>query len=65
MKTSRSTKTQFLAILRQAEGAVPVAELCQVHALATRRFANGVQNTAGWIIQWSARRRQLKKRTFA
>lgn len=29
MKTSRYTEAQILAILRQAEGGVPVAELCR------------------------------------
>ncbi len=28
MKTSRYTDAQIIAILRQAEGGVPVAELC-------------------------------------
>jgi len=28
MKTSRYSEPQILAILRQAEGGVPVAELC-------------------------------------
>lgn len=31
MKTSRYTEAQIIAILRQAEGAVPVAELCREH----------------------------------
>ena len=29
MKTSRYTEPQILAILRQAEGGMPVAELCR------------------------------------
>jgi putative transposase len=28
MKTDRYTKAQIIAILRQAEGGVPVADLC-------------------------------------
>ena len=32
MKTSRYTEAQILAILRQAEGGMPVAELCRVAA---------------------------------
>lgn len=31
MKTSRFTEQQVLAILRQAEGGVPVSELCREH----------------------------------
>ena len=33
MKTSRYTEAQIIAILRQAEGGVPVAELCREMAL--------------------------------
>ena len=33
MKTSRYTEPQILAILRQAEGGVPVAELCREHGM--------------------------------
>ena len=31
MKTSRYTDAQIITILRQAEGGVPVAELCREH----------------------------------
>ena len=33
MKTSRYTEARILAILRQAEGGVPVAELCREHGM--------------------------------
>ena len=33
MKTSRYTEAQILAILRQGEGGVPVAELCREHGM--------------------------------
>ena len=33
MKTSRYTEPQILAILRQAEGGMPVAELCRAHGM--------------------------------
>ena len=33
MKTSRYTEPQILAILRQADGGVPVAELCREHGM--------------------------------
>ncbi|WP_407638492.1 transposase [Cypionkella psychrotolerans] len=33
MKTSRYTEPQILAILGQAEGGMPVAELCRVHGM--------------------------------
>ncbi len=33
MKTSRYTEAQIIAILRQAEGGMPVAELCRAHGM--------------------------------
>ena len=38
MKTSRYTEAQILSILRQAEGGVPVAELCREHGMSTASF---------------------------
>lgn len=38
MKTSRFTESQILAILRQAEGGVPVPELCREHGMSTASF---------------------------
>ena len=38
MKTSRYTEAQILAILRQAEGGMPVAELCRAHGMSSASF---------------------------
>ena len=38
MKTSRSSDPQILSILRQAEGGIPVAELCRAHGLSNASF---------------------------
>ncbi len=38
MKTSRFNEPQILAILRQAEGGVPVSELCREHGMSTASF---------------------------
>ena len=38
MKTSRFTDSQILAILKQAEGGVPVAELCREHGMSSAAF---------------------------
>ena len=38
MKTSRYTEAQILAILRQAEGGMPVAELCRAHEMSNASF---------------------------
>ena len=38
MKTIRYTEAQIIAILRQAEGGVPVAELCREHGMSNASF---------------------------
>ena len=38
MKQSRYSEPQILAILRQAEGGVPVAELCREHGMSDASF---------------------------
>ena len=38
MKMTRFSEPQILAILRQAEGGVPVAELCREHGMSTASF---------------------------
>ena len=38
MKSSRYTEPQILSILRQAEGGVPVAELCREHVMSNASF---------------------------
>lgn len=38
MKTSRYSEAQILAILRQAEGGVPVADLCRKHGMSNASF---------------------------
>ena len=38
MKTRRYTEPQILAILRQAEGGMPVAELCRAHGMSNASF---------------------------
>ena len=38
MKQSKYSEAQILAILRQAEGGVPVAELCREHGMSDASF---------------------------
>lgn len=60
MKTSRYTESQIteaqiIAILRQAEGGVPVAELCREQGMSDASFTNGGPSMAAWMRRWSAR----------
>ena len=38
MKTSKYTEAQIIGILRQAEGGVPVSELCREHGVSAASF---------------------------
>ena len=38
MKTSRYSDPQILSILRQADGGVPVADLCREHGMSSASF---------------------------
>lgn len=38
MKTSRFTDSQILVILKQAEGGLPVPELCREHGMSSATF---------------------------
>tara|TARA_R110000868_G_scaffold128945_1_gene337390 strand:- start:399 stop:662 length:264 start_codon:yes stop_codon:yes gene_type:complete len=40
MKKSRFTDAQILAILKQGEGGVPVADLCREHAISNATYYN-------------------------
>ena len=38
MKNSRFTEGQIMAVLRQAEGGMPVPDLCREHGISTASF---------------------------
>ncbi|MFT5775102.1 MAG: putative transposase [Hyphomonas sp.] len=40
MKKSRFTDAQILAILKQGEGGVPVADLCREHGISNATYYN-------------------------
>ena len=47
MKTSRYTEAQ---IIRQAEGSVPVAELCHEHGMSNARSPSSMARRAHWLM---------------
>ena len=58
MKTSRYTEAQILAILRQAEGGMPVAQLCREHGMSNASFYKwrakyGGMDVEPWERHWS------------
>jgi putative transposase len=58
MKTSRYTDAQIISILRQAEGGVPVAELCRAHRMSNASFYTwrakyGGMDVGPWERHWS------------
>ena len=38
MKQKRFSETQIMQILKQAEGGVPVMDLCRAHGMSSARF---------------------------
>jgi putative transposase len=38
MKTSRFTEAQIMGVLRQAEGGLPVADICWEHGISIAAF---------------------------
>ena len=65
MKTSRYTEPQILAILRQTEGGMPVAELCRAHGMSNASFYKWRAKYGGKDASMIAQTRRLKTRTDA
>jgi putative transposase len=68
MKTSRFSDTQILSILKQAEGGVPVSELCREHGISSATFYNWRSKYGGMdaslmkrLKELEAENRRLKK----
>lgn len=71
MKMTRFGEPQILAILRQAEGGVPVAELCREHGMSTASFYKWRAKYGGMDASMISRMKSLEdenrrlKRMFA
>ena len=60
MKTSRYTEAQIIAILRQAEGGVPVAELCREHGMSNASFYKWRAKYGGLDVPMMSRIKELE-----
>ena len=60
MKTSRYTEAQIIAILRQAEGGVPISELCREHGMSDASFYTWRAKYGGMDLSDAKRLKQLE-----
>lgn len=60
MKMTRYSEPQILAILRQAEGGVPVAELCREHGMSTASFYKWRAKYGGMDVSMIAQTKALE-----
>ena len=60
MKIMRYSEPQILAILRQAEGGVPVAELCREHGMSNASFYKWRANYGGMDSSMIAQTKALE-----
>lgn len=71
MKMTRFSEPQILAILRQAEGGVPVGDLCREHGMSTASFYKWRAKYGGMDASMISQMKSLKdenrrlKRMFA
>ena len=61
MKTSRYTDSQILSILKQAEGGVPVAQLCREHGMSSATFYKWRAKFGGMDASLMARMKELER----
>jgi putative transposase len=55
MKPSRFSEPQIMAILRQAEGGVPVPELCREYGMSTASFYKWRAKYGGMVAHYACR----------
>ncbi len=63
MKMTRYSEPQILAILRQAEGGVPVSELCREHGMSNASFYKWRSKYGGMDASMISQMKALKTRT--
>ncbi len=60
MKRSRFTEEQIIAILKEQEAGVPVAELCRKHGMSDATFYNWKAKYGGLEVSEAKRMRALE-----
>lgn len=71
MKKTRFTEVQIMGVLRQAEGGVPVAELCREHGISSATFYKWRAKYGGMDVSMMSQMKSLEdenrrlKRMFA
>ena len=60
MKTSRFTDSQIIAILKQAEGGLPIPELCREHGISNATFYKWRSKFGGMDASLMARMKELE-----
>tara|TARA_R110000772_G_scaffold178835_3_gene290233 strand:- start:5239 stop:5505 length:267 start_codon:yes stop_codon:yes gene_type:complete len=61
MKISKYTDSQILAILNQAEGGIPVPELCREHGMSSATFYKWRAKYGGMDASLMARMKELEE----
>lgn len=61
MKKSRFSDSQILAILKQAEGGVPVPELCREHGMSSASFYKWRAKYGGMDASLMSRLKELEE----
>ncbi len=61
MKKSRYSDSQILAILKQAESGIPVAQLCREHGMSSATFYKWRSKYGGMDASMMARLKELEE----
>ena len=60
MKKSKFTDSQILSILKQAEGGIPVSEVCREHVISSATFYKWRAKYGGMDVSMMSRLKELE-----